>query len=183
MSCGMYQYTFVVCFSIFRKEIIQKIVKHGSHSNKDLHGRGSSAKNLLSRIVHSVDNLTHLGGEAASASADKMPMSPTQAYDEERKGLLRGSLEISSPVINSPPSSTEAKMQTGSFVEGVAKHMAIAASYLHHACKASLSAIISWLSDSQAVLLGREQGGRALPALHTQARLRSVWITPEFTIV
>ena len=36
------------------------------------------------------------------------------------------------------------------------------------AYRTASSAVTSWLSESRAVLLGRELGGRALPALHTQ---------------
>ena len=36
------------------------------------------------------------------------------------------------------------------------------------AYRTASSAVTSWLRESQAVLLGRELGGRALPALHTQ---------------
>ena len=157
-----------------RKAIIQKIVQRGSGASKDLlGGANGSGNNILSRFARSaVDQLTgHRGGGGGGGvssadgpleSSSSSPEAVAAVHDEETKGLLA--------VVSgtAPHESSDAEQPPTSLPGGDARTGATVASWLRHAGTVARAATASWLSESWAVLLGHEQGGRALPALHTQ---------------
>ena len=158
--------------------------------------KGGSKGSLLSRLGRSADNLLghgsasgvtspglagkgEEGGRGGSlrtfASSDSLVVSPaarkaanTNGGGDSERSQDSGDEEADTLLGRGASASAEAPAGPDRHQGGSGSSQSLLASAVVTAYRAASSAVTSWLRESQAVLLGWELGGRALPALHTQ---------------